>query len=47
VGDAGQRGEARSCGVQVRRTLTVIDRDAERAAAGSEAADDVTIDFPV
>ena len=48
VGDAGKRGETRSGGGQVGRTLTVVDHDAERTAAGGEPADDVTVNpaFP-
>ena len=43
VGDAGKRGETRPGGGQVGRTLTVVDHDAERTAAGGEPADDVTV----
>jgi hypothetical protein len=43
MGDAGKCGETRPSGGQVGRTLPVVDRYAERAAAGSEPADDVTV----
>jgi hypothetical protein len=43
MGHAGERGETRAGGGQVGRTLTLVDRDAERAATGSEPADDVAV----
>ncbi len=43
VGDAGQRGETRPSGGQIGRPLTLVDNDAERAAAGGEPADDVLV----
>jgi hypothetical protein len=47
VGDARQRGEARTSGVQVGRSLALVDDDAQRAAARGEPADDVVVNARV
>jgi hypothetical protein len=44
MGDAGKRGETRPGGGQVGRTLALVHRNAQRAAAGGKSTDDVTVD---
>lgn len=43
MGDAGQRGETRPGGSQVRRTFTLVNRDAQGTAAGGKSTDDVSV----